>query len=403
MLCFLPMRNKINMPTTSPELCFLLACIRADAPGGSADAWGTGMDWDRFVTLCRHHRCVPLVYRHLQRQEAGGVSTVPPAVMAALKKQTIKIAVCNVRMTEALCRIQALLAQDGIRVSCIKGPALSLLAYADTTTRPFGDLDLIVAEKDLARTVDLVLGQGYELHDMATRTNIRAFLQTRQGVTFRNKPRTIYLDLNSAVISHLFSPPALTDHILAASRPIAIDEQRHIDSPGPALMMMVVCMHGAHDMWNKLFTVADVAALLQAHPAADWAGLLATAAAWGQKRAVLVGMETARRLLGVRLPDAIAHAIEADAASVTLADAAVRLILSGNSLNVSLWRQKRFEFRSRDNLGARFRWLLRLAFVPGSSEFNLIAVPPRLAFIYYLLRPFRLLATAFNKAQPPPF
>jgi hypothetical protein len=56
-------------------------------------------------------------------------------------------------------------------------------------------------------------------------------------------------------------------------------------------------------MWAKLSSIADVGALVAAWPGADWQGLLADAARFGQKRSLLVGVAVANLLLASPMPE----------------------------------------------------------------------------------------------------
>lgn len=380
------------MEIASPEMRFLLKCVDRTAQPDAAQDVVRNIDWDVFLGLTRAHRCVPQVYKRLSELTADRKASgfVPDTMMESLKNLTTKIAVCNVRMTETLCDIQDLLRKNEIRVACIKGPALSMLAYGNTTMRQFGDLDLIVSGKDMDRAVELILQHGYEFRELSSKANISSYLNTLQAVTFQNSDRTIYVDVSSVLISHLLSPPELADLILDSSSILPVDEKSGIYSPGPELMMMAVCVHGAEDMWNKLMAVADVAALLDSHPDADWAGMLTTAAKWGQRRSALIGMAVAQKLLNADLPEGIAKAVSSDPGVMKLAEDAVNGLVSRGSLNAGLLKQKLFEIRSRDRAGDKLRWFIRMVFVPTAGEYNAVTLPQSQSFLYYLLRPFRL-------------
>lgn len=64
-------------------------------------------------------------------------------------------------MTAKLIRILALLKSNNILTQAFKGPALSELAYADTTLREYSDLDILIMEKDIARSISLLTKDQY--------------------------------------------------------------------------------------------------------------------------------------------------------------------------------------------------------------------------------------------------
>lgn len=394
-LIYCYMRQAIDMNKASAEMRFLLSCMRRKDQRAEVSP-PAGIGWDSFIKLTRAHRCVPQAYGYMLALESG---SIPGPVLESMRKLTAKIAVCNVVVTGALFGIQDLFVKNDIRVTCIKGPALSMLAYGNTSMRQFGDLDLVVYEQDRPRAVELLLAEGYELRELSACENLGAFLRTGQAVTLQNRDRTVYLDLSSVPISHLMTTSGLTERVISGSARVEVDDDRSILSPGAELMMMLVCMHGAEDMWNKLSEVADVKALLERRADADWAGLLETAAEWGQRRSVLVGMGVAQKLLSADIPAELSEALLRDPAAVALADEVAQGIVSGRSLNAGLLRAKRFEYATRDRAVDRLRWVIRQVFVPGAVEFNSIAFPQWLSFMYYILRPIRLMGKMLGRGE----
>jgi hypothetical protein len=49
-----------------------------------------------------------------------------------------------------------------------------------------------------------------------------------------------------------------------------------------------------------------------------------------------------------------------------------------------------FHLRARERLADRSRYCLRLVSTPTAGDFELVSLPARLSFLYYVLRPIRL-------------
>jgi hypothetical protein len=155
-------------------------------------------------------------------------------------------------------------------------------------------------------------------------------------------------------------------------------------------MLLAVCVDGAHDGWSKLSSIADVAALLTAHPDADWAGLLDDAARFGHRRSVLVGIGVACLLLGFELQEGLRAAADRDAAAGRLAAAVVARIVLMDGAPLSAAGQSAFGWRTRERLRDRWRYATRLLLVPNTVELNAIALPAGLRWGYSAMRPARL-------------
>ena len=206
-----------------------------------------------------------------------------------------------------------------------------------------------------------------------------------------HKPgKTPHVDLKPALISHALADRRATEYMVGACRSIALGDGRACFAPGPEAMLLAVCMDGANEMWAKLSSVADAAALLSNVAGADWAGLLRDAGRLGQKRSLLTGVLVAEQVLGCVLPEVFRKAAAGDSAARRLAKAAADRMLSERSLRTGAVRRAGYAFCTRDRLRDRARFLFRLLFVPGAADLNQMSLPDAWHPLYSCLRPFRL-------------
>jgi hypothetical protein len=183
----------------------------------------------------------------------------------------------------------------------------------------------------------------------------------------------------------------MVDHVVDSSLPVQIDETHAVPAPGPELMMMLVCMHGTKDMWNKLYQVADVAALFENNPDADWKRLPGMAGEWGQESAVLLGAAVAKALLSVALPDEIQAELSGNRKVPRLAETVCNEMRSGTSMDTGHVRHMVFQYQSLDRVSDRLRWWRRMLFVPSDRDMEWVRLPRQLYFLHGVLRPLRLI------------
>jgi hypothetical protein len=142
----------------------------------------------------------------------------------------------------------------------------------------------------------------------------------------------------------------------------------------------------------------------------DWDRVLAQAKQLHSQRMLLLGVGLAQELLGVRVPETVLAAIESDGASAILpsVDCASPTV-GGNRALPALMQQvcsylfepqleqsrqfslTLFRLRVRDRISDQLQYFVWRLFVPNVRDRRLIVLPNPLTFLYYLLRPLRLL------------
>lgn len=144
-------------------------------------------------------------------------------------------------------------------------------------------------------------------------------------------------------------------------------------------------MHGGKEQWSRLVWVADIAALLNAHPALDWTAVLARAKQTGCLRMTLLAAELASELLDARLPDHVCAAIARDHVVARLVER-VRASLFTATEAPSVFTLTRFRWNLRERLGDRLRYASRTLLTAGVPHFRALDLPDRLSFLYPAVR-----------------
>jgi len=372
------------------ETELLLACIRpACSPAlieGLVD--GKTLDWSRFVDLATNHHVIPLVYRALKHE-----ATLPATVREQLRRDRMRIAAHSVRAAYVLQRLQRRAAEQNIDLIPVKGPALAILAHGQgrESMRQFEDLDLVVKPNDFLRAIDWLEALGYQPDPFLSSPNMRKrYFKTGQDWGLRKDGDPLILELNPTLIWHVLSDGSSVDWLRANSQPLKIDESKSLRAPTPEAMLLAVCLDGTHDKWRSLSTIADVAHLLNAHPDANWGGLLGNASIQGHQRALLVGLHITSELLDCPLPPPFQDALEKDHQALRLATPIVKRLRADPSRYPTVTELCLFAFRTRQCFRDRARFALRLLFTPCLTELRAFRLPARLFPLYALLRPFRL-------------
>src|SRR5258708_1866952 len=163
----MPWRNRGILSTMrgpeAPELKLLLACARAHAAAGDEVAiralLAEGVDWTEFVQKAVAHGLAGLAGHILTRLVPDAVPEEILQAFASFIEQTRKN---NQALLDELVRLIASLAEDGVETIPFKGPVLAQQAFGDLGLRGFRDLDFLIRDRDVEKTVTILCAQGYE-------------------------------------------------------------------------------------------------------------------------------------------------------------------------------------------------------------------------------------------------
>ncbi|HEU4710588.1 MAG TPA: nucleotidyltransferase family protein [Pyrinomonadaceae bacterium] len=357
----------------------LLSCARTKpAPRISVE----NVDWNYFFLLARRHAVVPLVYRQLK-------NIAPPTDLAPFKQHYQENSARNVILTAELCRIVKLFASEGVDAIPYKGPILSLIAYDDLALRRFVDLDIIVKKHDVPRARDLLLADNYTLSKSLTVAQQDFLLRTQHNLQFTKDNRQLIVELHWEVAPHLFASTVQGETLWQDLVTFEINGTT-LKTFSAEDLLFSLCVHGSRHLWERLGWICDVAELISRREL-NWPALLDRAAHADTERMFLLGLHLAQRLLDTELPPEVKRRCEADKRLDSLADNIIEHLFNGPE-HVPATSSEIFKYNLgvRKTFSARARYLVH-TLRPTDGDLGDHALPARLSFAYYIMRPFRLL------------
>ena len=340
-------------------------------------------DWPRLLVLAEEH-CVT---GHLAaRLRELDVNLVPPETrQSLLERQRAQIFV-TLRMVAELFRLLERFASGGIGALVVKGPVLAVQAYGDPAMRSYGDLDLLVRQRDIRRATELMIAAGYDAQVpisaidagkipgqyLFCRPDSKLLVELHNDRTLRYFPRRLPLE-------RFFERQI---HVQLDSR------------EAPALSVedeiVLICIHGAKHLWERLMWIADVAALVSRQPNLDWDRAAASAKEMGAERMLHTGLLLAVNFLGLRLPEKIFARVKADVAAAHLVGQVLNWLPAAGNQPPGLFERAVFRMRMRGGLLSAPAYLLRLSLSPTEEDWKNNSEEKRHTFLDALRRPFRL-------------
>lgn len=382
-----------------PEAGLLLWCARL-GEGDTGALLREGLDWEYLLRLADEHGMGPLLYRRL---DAG---LVPASVMDRLREDFDQNRMRNLLLAGELVQLCRLFEGQGIPVITFKGPSLAAAVYGDLALRKSGDLDILIHHQDVLTAKELLVARGYRPipqltlapESGLTRAQEAAFIHFEREYVFSQDGLDIEVDLQWEIVHRQFSFPLNLERLQKRACRVPLGAAGDVPALPPEVLLLVLCAHGAKDMWEWLYLIRDVAELIEAYPAMDWKAVMEEAGAMGGGRMLRLGLYLAREVSGANLPEEVVLKVRADPVVRELAaqirrglfvEPRARGILAGSFF-------QSFHFKMRERPQDRLRYLLHAVTAPNESDWMHLPLPEYLFALYYLLRPVRL-ATKYGR------
>lgn len=375
----------------SPEKRLLLCCARTQLSSELIDEIrelaALPLDWDPLLAAAAQNSLTPLLARHLSSCARDA------APVEQLKRLTNSVRANTARcliLTAELVRVMDHLRNAGITAVPYKGPVTAVQSYGDITLREFEDLDMVLRQQDMPQANEVMVSLGYSSKFPPAFSPCAGSTLIPGEYHYRDGTRRIAVELHTErTLRHFPFPPDL--HALV-QRLVTVSLSGHeLQTFAPADALVMLCVHGTKDFWERISWIADVAGLIQTRPEIDWDAAFACADSCGARRMVHLGLALAAGMLGAPLPDEVGARVRRDPAATALTSELMNRLLRDDQSAPGA--AARFSFRRRvvDGALAGWRYSIRLTLAPAEEDWEMMSLPAPLAPLYVFLRPLRLL------------
>ena len=387
-----PEESEIKRPARSrPEHELLLACARTRVSVAETARInvlaGQTLDWDYLYRLAKRHSVLPLLYWQLNSNAPGAV---PPAQLERLRAKFRDNAARNLYLTGELERIITLFKASGVAVLPYKGPALAAAAYGNISLRRFVDLDILVSKSDIQNAKEMLRARGYLPAPPLSPAQERVLLRAQHNLPFSRDGGRLIVELHWEIAARQFAPASFGQSLAGGTETIKL-LNLEVESLSPEDLLLSLCVHGTKHLWERLAWICDIAELLRSRPRTDWLRLSERASKLRAGRMLNLGLRLAHDLLDAPLPVEVERRVANDEVAAGLASEVTARLFDGCEYSpVGLLRNVNFNLRARRDWRDKARYL-SFIFTPTDGDVCLLDLPAGLSFVYYLIRPFRLL------------
>ncbi len=377
-----------------PEAELLLLCARTVLDSSVTAKIKTlvrsDIDWDYLVRAANRHGVMPLFYWNLN---AICPKDVPAATLDQLRGQFFHNAQRNLLLAQELLKLLDLLNANEIPAIPFKGPLLAIAAYGNISLRQISDLDLIVHKRDVLRAKALLLEEGFHLVHPMDRAQEAIFLRSNCEFAFERANPHVGVDVHWDIAPKYFYFPFDLERVWQRLEPSTLAGTT-VRSLRPEDLLLILCVHGARHVWERLEWLCSVAQVVRANPQIRWSETIQEAKEFRSERTLLLGLLLAEQLLGSQVPQAVLQKIRSDPSLEPLAAQISDRLFRDSVRDPGIFEDTfvdELHPKMLDRRRDRLRYYAHLVFSPTVGDTDFLRVPHLFSFIYYLVRPMRLI------------
>jgi hypothetical protein len=298
----------------------------------------------------------------------------------------------NLALAGELKRILSLFKNENIEVIPLKGLTLAQSAYGSLFAREIRDLDILVRPESVDAAREVLTADGFEwLEAYLDARSDADYRRRKTHFTFHQPRRGVHLELHWGLLR--------APDIAAADLAPFWERSRDADFLGapmrvfaPEDELFMLLLHGSKHLWSDLIWLCDLAAFLRVHPDIDWRAVYDRAGAFRARHFIALGVLMASDLLDLAFPTAVLDAARADRAMRQLADELIAGYFDPRPTPPRLTLTeflRQLRLRAPIDQPGFIRYQLAI-WQPSPADRAFLPLPPRLYFLYNVLRPIRL-------------
>jgi hypothetical protein len=321
------------------------------------------VSWPALVSLAEAHGVISLLASSVgQLQE----NLAPPEFAHKIRELHRAQALSALQMTAELFRLADQFRNVGLDTVLVKGPTLALRAYGDTGARQYGDLDFLVRQKDILHATEVMISAGYKpeiaVESLSPQKIPGQYLFVRAAAP-------LLVELHTERTMRYFPRGLPIEEFFARRQLVSIDGH-HIPALAIEDELLLICIHGAKHLWERLSLIADVAAFVTRQTSLNWERTFAAARAIGAERMLHTGLVLASNLLGAALPQNVQARLRPDRSASHLAAKITTWLPSAGQTQPGLFARALYRVRMRGDAVSGLSYLLRLTFSPTQEDWQ---------------------------------
>jgi len=393
------MQNKQKITSNlSDDLKFLIACCKLELSEEDTIfildyiSEKVGEQYHDLVSLSVRHGILPLVYKTIKDISGKDESSIPSTFLAKLKAHYMGISQRNMLMSAELIRVMKLLQKNNIKALSFKGPVLSQMAYGDITLRQYGDLDILVDEKEAYKAAGLLESHGFTAPYPLSILKNKTCMRVDSDFALVGNTNNILIEMHWRLFRKNIGHHLTFEQFSKDPKTILINGNA-IQTLSPELHLLYLSLHGSKHAWERIEWIVDIDRFIRSCDLDDkkFKEIFDLMKA---DRPILIGLLLTHKLFSTPLPQWIKEKIEVDSEVDELYQTTIDLLSTGFSNMTEMQRARTiylYQLRFFKNTIEKIKYFFESYLSISRNDCLEFTLPAYLSFLYIFIKPFRVI------------
>jgi len=345
------------------------------------------------IDQANYHNVIPLVALAFNSEY---YEYVPKPLVEKINELNREIVIKNLYLLNELSSLNNLFTSKEIEFLLLKGPAVGAELYKDINLRHFRDLDLLVRKEDIDAALNLLLENGYKYSFNLTDRQEKLYKKSSiyltdhdNQYTFIHREKMIIVELHWALMPEQYSFFNDTESLFDRKKKIKINDIE-FNTLNDEDNILFLSVHGIKHGWSRLYWLCDIVCFLITKKSIDWSNVLIRAKALNCRRQLCIALNVSNIIVPGLLNEKLIGIIKNDNVVEMISGRILENVFN-NDPYIELENNNKIFIGSMEHFSDKMRYYFDKLFRPTIYEVEVIVLPKKLSFLYYILRPLRLI------------
>lgn len=294
-------------------------------------------------------------------------------------------------LTIRLLKILNILKAEQIFAVPVKGPLLAEFLYNDISSRVFADLDIFIFQKDLFKAAKILENHGYRLELDLDKKKMAVFSTHEYDFKVYDNSTGTLVELHWELSGRYTKLPMTLDNYFKTLYDVHILSKK-VKKLSDETEFIYLCIHSGKHCYEKLEMLYSIAVYY--NKIKEYSNLiLVKADEMKCRKIVLFSIYLCMDFFHLEVDEKIISQILSYKDFEKIKNQVVYFIENKSDLTET--RFSNLHIQLQESIYLKFILRLRLIFTPTCKEWSYFKLPLKLSFLYYFIRPLRLVYSYF--------
>lgn len=355
----------------------------------------------KILLLIKQHRLYPVFYRlQLPYSQTKDVAWI--RFSEVLKQMAFTNNMQMLHKASVLSKVVNAFEKNNLQVLSLKGPVLSKLLHNDFALKASIDLDVLINKQQFDRAVAVLKELGFvqsKFHKELNKQQKNYLLNHFHHIGFFHPNERVQLELHWQLNTNKYFLDYKFEELYKRAAIVKVGDQQ-VKTPDPLSMIMSLLAHGAHHAWARIDWIYELSVTLQKYQQIK-ADIEKECKNQGLEKILEFSSQLVALIFKPNNPYVEKILIRYNSEIEFCIHSMDEAKIADATKALKRFRYKIYLMKLKNDF--RYKSQVFLSLRTNTGDWDIVKLPGRLFFLYYLFRPFIFLFNRNKNKNPPCF